>query len=70
MFGVEGEWIQVLRGNLEERDHLEYLDLTWIIILKWVLKRIRWDGVDWVYVGHGRDSWQALVNILKNFWVP
>jgi len=42
------------RGNQEERDHLEYVGLTWSIILKWVLKGIRWDGVDWVYVGHGR----------------
>jgi hypothetical protein len=57
-------------GNLEERDHLEYLDLTWSIILKWVLKGIRWNDVDWVYVGRGRDSLQALVNILKNLWVP
>ena len=34
------------------------------------LKKIRCYGVDWVYVGHGRDSWQALVNMVTNFWFP
>ena len=58
------------RRNLEERDHLEYLGLTWSIILKWALKGVRWDGVDWVSVGRGRDSRQTLVNMVTNFWVP
>jgi hypothetical protein len=34
------------------------------------LKRIGYEGVDWVYVTQGGCQRQALVNTAVNFWVP
>jgi hypothetical protein len=34
------------------------------------LNKIRLEGVDWIIVGQDRDTWQAVLNKVKNFWVP
>jgi hypothetical protein len=39
------------------------------IILKWIFKK--WDGgMDWIKLAWDSDMWQALVNAVKNLWVP
>jgi len=34
------------------------------------LNKIRLEGVDWINVGQDRETWQAVVNKVKNLWVP
>ena len=34
------------RGNTKERDHYEILSADGIIILKWIFKQIKWEGVN------------------------
>jgi hypothetical protein len=56
--------------NLKERDHLKDLGIDRTIILEWILKEIGWEGwaaFIWLRIG---TKWQALVNMVMNFWVP
>jgi hypothetical protein len=34
------------------------------------LGEIGWGDEDWIGLAQDRDKWRALVNALKNFWVP
>jgi hypothetical protein len=34
------------------------------------LRELGWGGVDWIHLAQDRDQWRALVNIVKNLWVP
>jgi hypothetical protein len=34
------------------------------------LRVIRWDGMHWIDLAQNRDQRRALVNMVKNFWVP
>jgi hypothetical protein len=34
------------------------------------LREIGWDGVYWSDLSQYREQWRALVNMVKNFWVP
>jgi len=34
------------------------------------LNKIRLEGIDWINLGQDRDAWQAVVNKVKNLWVP
>jgi len=49
-----------------ERDHLEDTGLDGRIILKWNFRT----GVDWIDLAQDRDKWRALVNAVRNIWVP
>jgi hypothetical protein len=40
------------------------------IILKWVLLKIGWDGMDWIDLSQDRDQWRTFVNTVMNLWVP
>jgi hypothetical protein len=33
------------------------------------LRETGFGGVDWIHLAYYRDPWQALVNIVMNFWV-
>ena len=34
------------------------------------VKKICWDGVEWIYVAGSRDTWQAVVDAILNIRVP
>jgi hypothetical protein len=33
------------------------------------LRKIGWDGVDWMHLAQDTDQWRALVNTMMNLWV-
>jgi hypothetical protein len=42
----------------------------WEDNIKIDLRKIGWEGVDWMHVAQNRDQWQILVNTEMNLWVP
>jgi hypothetical protein len=34
------------------------------------LRKIGWEGVNWIHLDQDRDWWWALVNTVMNLWVP
>jgi hypothetical protein len=34
------------------------------------LKGTGWKGVDWIHMAQNVDQWLALVNTVRNLWVP
>jgi hypothetical protein len=34
------------------------------------LRKLGWEGVDWMNVAQDRDQWWAVVNTVMNPWVP
>jgi hypothetical protein len=61
-----GYWWQ----SQKERDHWEDQDVGEWTILEWILREIRWDGVDWMDVAQDRDQCRALLNTVLNLRVP
>ena len=58
-----------MQRNMKVRDHLEDLGRCGRIILKWILKKVEWDGVDQNDLTQGRNKWQAVMNTVINFRV-
>jgi hypothetical protein len=38
--------------------------------IKMDLRKIEWDGMDWIELVQNREQWRALVNTVMNLWVP
>jgi hypothetical protein len=36
----------------------------------WILREIRWGGMDWIHLAQARDQWRALVNMVMNLRIP
>jgi hypothetical protein len=45
---------------------LEGLGIDGNIILKWIVKKVGWEGVYWIHLAQDRDKWQAVVNMVMN----
>jgi hypothetical protein len=54
----------------KEGDHGEDQDVGGWTILKWILDRMGWYGLDWIDLAQDRDQWRALVNAVMNLRVP
>jgi hypothetical protein len=61
---------RILVGKPEERRSLGRPRRRWVDNIKMDLRKIGWDGVDWVYLAQDRDHWRALVNTVMNLRVP
>jgi len=55
--------------NLKGRDLLGYLGLGGRVILKWILKEIGCEDVNWIHLVPDSIRWWAFVNIVMNLWV-
>ena len=42
----------------------------WEDNIKMDLQVVGCGGMDWIEVAQDRDRWQALVNVVKNLWLP
>jgi hypothetical protein len=42
----------------------------WVDNIKMALGEIGWSDMDWIDLVQDRDEWKALVNIVKNLWIP
>jgi hypothetical protein len=42
----------------------------WVDDFKMNLRKTEWGAMDWIDLIYVRDQWRALVNMVKNLWVP
>jgi hypothetical protein len=56
--------------SLKGRYYLEDLIIDGKIILKWDLREIVLEGMDWINLTQDCNWWQTLVNAVINIWVP
>jgi len=42
----------------------------WEDNIKMDLQEVESGGMDWIKLAHNRDRWLALVNVVKNLWIP
>jgi hypothetical protein len=57
-------------GKLRGRGHLKDLGIDGRILLKWIFKKCDEGSMEWIYLAQDRDSWQTLVNAVRNLRVP
>jgi hypothetical protein len=62
---------RILVGNPEGKRPLERPRHRLVDnILKWILRDIERDGMDWIDLPQDRDQWRALVSTVMNLRVP
>jgi hypothetical protein len=63
---------RILARKLEEKIPLERPRGRWVDNIKMNLRRIGWDGMEWIRLTWLRisDKWMVLVNTVKNLLVP
>jgi hypothetical protein len=42
----------------------------WVDNTKMDLRKMEWNGMDWIDLAQDRDQWSDLVNMVMNPWVP
>jgi hypothetical protein len=61
---------RILVGKPEGRRPLGRPKRGWEDNIKIDLRKIGWDGTDWIDLAQNRDQWRALVNTVMNLRVP
>jgi hypothetical protein len=61
---------RILVGKPEGKRPLGRPRHRWVDNIKIDLRQIGWDGMDWIDLAQDKDQWRALVNMVKNLWVP
>jgi hypothetical protein len=61
---------RILVGKPEGKRPLGKRRRSWEDNIKIDLREIGWGDKDWIYVGHDRYQWRALVNTVMNLRVP
>jgi hypothetical protein len=54
----------------EGKRPLGRLRRRWVDNIKFDLREVRWDGMNWIDLAQDRDRWRALVNTVMNLRVP
>jgi hypothetical protein len=60
----------ILVGRPEGRRPLGRPRRRWENNIKMDLQEVEWEGMDWIDMAQGRNSWRALMNAVMNLWVP
>jgi len=60
---------RVLVGKPEGKRPIKGLWHRWEDNIKMDLQEVGCGGMDWIDLAQDRDRWQALVNVVINFWV-
>jgi hypothetical protein len=61
---------RILVGKPERKRPLGRLRCRWVKNIKMDLRKIEWDGVDWIDMAQDRDQWRVLVNTVLNLRAP
>jgi hypothetical protein len=61
---------RILVGEPEGKRLLGRLRHSEWTTLKFILREVEWDGVDWIDLVQDRDQWRAPVNNVMNLQVP
>jgi hypothetical protein len=61
---------EILVGKPEGKKLLRGPRHRWENSIRMDLRETGWEGVDWIHLAHDMDQWQALMNMVMNFWVP
>jgi hypothetical protein len=56
----------ILVGKPEGKGPLGRPRRRWVDNIKMDLRKIEWDGTDWIEMAQDRDQWRALVNTVMN----
>jgi hypothetical protein len=54
----------------EGSDHLDDPDVDGRIILRWIFRKWKVGGVDWIELAQDREKWRAPVNVVLKLRVP
>jgi len=60
----------ILVGKFEGKRPLGGPNSRWEHSDRMDLRKIVWDGVDWVHLAQDRDRWRAVVNTVMNLRIP
>jgi hypothetical protein len=61
---------RIFEGNPEGNRLLGRAKRRWLDNIKMDLRKLGWDGMDWIDLAQDRDQWTALVNAIMNLRVP
>jgi hypothetical protein len=61
---------RILVGKPEGKRPLGRQRRWWVDNIKIYLRKIGWDGVEWIDLAQDRDHWRALVNTVMHLRVP
>jgi hypothetical protein len=61
---------RILMGKPEGKRPLGRPRHRWMGNIKIHLRKIGWDGMDWIDLVQDRDQWRALVNMMMSLRVP
>jgi hypothetical protein len=61
---------RLLLGKPEGKRPLRRPRWMWVNNITMDLGEVGQDGVNWIGLAQNRDKWRALVNSVKNLWVP
>jgi hypothetical protein len=68
--GEKRNGYRILVGKPEGKRPLGRPRHRWVDNIKMDLRKIRWDGMDWIDLAQDRDQWRALLNMVMNLRVP
>jgi hypothetical protein len=60
----------ILVGKSERKRTIGRAKCRWDDNIRMDLKKIGWEGVDWIHLGQDRYQWRDLVNTVMNLPVP